>query len=156
MNVQLSNGGRHQSAWAGKENNDCTVIALANALGVSYDKAHEFMTLAGREVGKGSSVMRGLKQAYEHGYCMYGLIKLDKAPRRYPTFPGSSTTYLRHQGPTVRQFVHLHPIGHWVLAVKGHALAVVEGAVRNSYRMNGGVIVVAAWWVRPNNVYERR
>lgn len=40
----------------GETNSDCSVVAISDALGVSYSEAHAAMKIAGRERGEGASL----------------------------------------------------------------------------------------------------
>ena len=52
-----------------KEDNDCTVIALAITAGVSYGKAHETLRRLGRRRGRGVNFRRVMQKAYAEFGC---------------------------------------------------------------------------------------
>lgn len=89
--------------------NDCGVRALANALGVSYDEAFDALAAAGR---------KPRRYTYrEH------LEAAAKALGRKLQFNDSMA------GVTVRRLPKELPGGRWIVLVRGHLLAVVDGEV---------------------------
>lgn len=86
---------------------DCSVQALANALGIPYEESHKIYKDAGRKD------MHGAKAAvWSSVWRRYGQI----------IFTGNAP-------PTIAQFVRANPTGSFLVGVNGHALAVVDGVV---------------------------
>lgn len=91
------------------ETNDCTVVSLAYALGITYPEAHEAMRRAGREHRRAAwmhPAVEGLEP---------GVATPVKLPYEYSI--------------TLAEFVSAHPRGRFLLGVTEHALVVVDGRI---------------------------
>ena len=98
-----------------REENDCTVKAIAAACEVSYGKAHRTLAKLGRQRGRGAT-MAQLNQAISiatDGACANGWVA--------DTFKHESV------GLTLNRFRKAHPTGSFIICSRGHAMAVVEG-----------------------------
>ena len=94
-----------------KEDRDCTVKALAIALGTSYERAHRHLELhCNRRRG------RGIKSS----------LVLPKSLRNTPYKIGP---YSSSNKVSLSTFCKNHPKGRFYVAVSGHAIAVVDGVV---------------------------
>ncbi len=92
------------------DKNDCSVRALAVALGVSYYAASAVFSAAGRGLTKGTSFETSAK-VYEE---WLGMVRI-KEP----------------EGWAIAEFIRLAPKGAFVLHRRGHAFAVVEGVLHD-------------------------
>lgn len=109
---------------SGKEQNDCSVRALANCEGIAYEEAHKHMQLHGRKHAKGIK-LQAMHDAYANlGYKskVYGCTS---AARYASNLIGA----IREDGMTVGKFLRQHPNGSFVLCYKGHAFAVKDGEI---------------------------
>lgn len=93
------------------ENNDCTVIAVAATTGVPYETAHAALAIQGRSHGKG---------AYDHQY-------LDAV--RSLGFRVTRVDDDRIK--TVKTIGRVLPRGSYIVQVRRHALALVDGKVHD-------------------------
>ena len=94
-----------------KENNDCTVKALAIALNTSYAKAHTHLKrFCGRPDRK-------------------GIVSRDVLPQSFKNTKYRVGPYTRRNKVTLKKFCELHPQGRYYVSVRGHAIAVVDGVV---------------------------
>jgi hypothetical protein len=114
------------------ERNDCTVRAIQNVLGIPYDDARLILKNAGRK--------------RYHGFKIR--ILLDK-PDRFPGYRIKFTDayqvkqvpvevdgecYSRFAPmpiPTLGRFIHDHPTGRYVVRIKAHCVAVVDGVMHD-------------------------
>jgi hypothetical protein len=141
-----SDAGR--SATHQTETNDCTVVAMAHAAGITYAEAHCWAKGAGRK-------NRGGMRNYEiacmmRRYEASGAAKIQVVPFEPPTRPSivKTATYSplngmwsrfrrpRRTGTTVAQFIRTLPKkGRFYVACTSHAFAVVGGVLMdNNYR----------------------
>lgn len=100
------------------ESKDCAVRAVSIACDIPYHEAHERFSKAGRKPNKGVDI---------------DLLEkvMERKPMQYCI--------------TLSRFVALNPTGRFVVIKRGHAFAVVNGAVHDSGRL-GGNTKVYAWW----------
>lgn len=95
-----------------KENNDCTVKAIAIALDIPYAKAWHVTRKAGREFRKGMN-MAQIHRAFH---------LLDKEIVRL-TFQGDSV-----------QFMEQHPKGAFIFEIEGHIMTYKDGVLHDDTR----------------------
>ena len=101
---------------------DCTVSALANVAGITYELAEAIAADAGRVSSrrfKSSTLIDAAKEA------------------------GFAFRKLRFGGKTLARFIRLHPEGRFYVRKRGHALAVVDGVPSDSTPT--GCILLDAW-----------
>jgi len=107
------------------EANDCTVRALANAYGMPYKLAHKIMAKQGRKPTKGlrpiethlALTRMGFKLEGVHGTTLkarYLAKTLDCQPKA---------------GITLASLLNSIGLGRYVVTIRGHALAIVDGQV---------------------------
>lgn len=118
-----SDGGRESAGFA-QEFNDCVVRALSIAYCAPYAEIHEELRKLGRKTGKGFSTA-------------FAMCK-----RSFVWHKSQSELHM-----TVGRFLREHPVGHYVITVKGHAMGVVDGVIHDKgmYRPNRHVL--NAWKV---------
>jgi len=96
------------------ENNDCTVKAVAIACQVPYEEAHEYLRSIGRKWGRGHRW-----QINGHGYAE----RLDKL--------GIEGEEIEVKSKTVKTLARELTKGNYMVKVKGHVLAIVDGKVED-------------------------
>lgn len=87
----------------------CVVVAYANIMNINYREANMHVT-------------RHAHREFRTGVEPYNIDKLFKQNRSY-----------NMQGKTLREFVIENPSGKHFVGIAGHALAVVDGIVRDFY-----------------------
>ena len=100
-----------------RETNDCTVRAFAAALDTDYGKAHRLCRESGRKNRRGHWTQAIAK--YVNTAWKAGIREVKLAPR-----------------PTLREFITAHPKGRYVVTVRGHALAVINGVASDKTRQS--------------------
>ena len=96
-------------ATASGDRNDCSVRSLATAACLPYDDAHAAFAKHGRKSGRKtptSVTAKVVKDFFPHAQSVKG-------------------------GITLNRFVAAYPVGHFVVHVRGHALAVCDGVVHD-------------------------
>jgi len=109
-----------------RESNDCAVRALASAAALSYKRAHALLSAAGRRE-KGYSTISTVATAYKAagGRCVavYGKTRTASIWRSlYSKAP-------LQKGITVGRLLRQLTKGKYVIVVREHAFAVVDGTV---------------------------
>ena len=102
-----TDGGR--AAASIQDRNDCTVRALAIASGIPYAAAHALLKAHGRKQGKGVLTAVVIDAFKDH---------LGDYVRTSP---------FMSERPTVASFLRDQPKGTFVVAVRGHVFAVIDG-----------------------------
>lgn len=119
-----------------KENNDCVVRAFMCALNISYYQAHTWVkNELKRQDGKGT-------YTYAYAKNILGKTKNGKKIRFIGAHPSqnmkhavgsdkvlANPKYKKKTGYTLKSFMEDNPVGNYVLIVKGHAVAVVNGVL---------------------------
>lgn len=134
------------------EKNDCAVRAIANACDVSYAQAHKYCKdTFGREKGKGTQLFttllkmntemvfdevgqldlfrNGIKREVKH----IGDMPKHGGELANPKYKHKKVAY------TVKEFARQFNKGNFILAVKGHALAIKDGVIydNKNYQTDG-------------------
>jgi hypothetical protein len=124
------------SDLAKKETNDCVVRAFMCALNVSYDQAHAWV--------KKELKRQDCKGTYTYAYAknILGKVKNGKKISFIGAHPSrnmkhavgsnkvlNNPKYKKQTGYTLKSFMEDNPVGSFVLIVKGHAVAVVNGVL---------------------------
>jgi hypothetical protein len=133
------------------ENNDCVVRAVQHAFGVDYVDAHHFCELKlMRESGEGvytSIYLPKVKQAFGLKIKPLGK-KSDYGNYRHLTRPQKSKVErwsnakqkwvmkreVKQVQYKVKEFVKAHSEGKYIVCVKGHAMALVNGEIIGNWR----------------------
>lgn len=102
-------------AAAYDETNDCTVKAIALACDVSYGKAHRLLAKMGRKKGRGVTMAVIAKALNQLGY------------------PVDIHGMLNHSAVdlTIKRFAREYSEGRYIVCTKAHAIAVVEGELKD-------------------------
>lgn len=153
MKKIISDGGRKQAGFTHEES-DCTVRTLAHIANLSYPEAHEIMKEAGRKDGECSSVYNGLVEAQNLGKLRFHRVEVEERERiinAAPGFVGCTGKPLlakRMMPINITQFVRQHSRGRYVVRIKQHVFALIDGVMYDAYKQHGGALVQAAWEVR--------
>ena len=98
-----------------REKNDCVVKALAIASGKSYEEAHEILKKHGRKNRRGTQRYTSLKAIRE--------VNPSADFERIKKPNGSQYTF--------RTISEAFPKGNYILYVRGHAAAMVDGVIED-------------------------
>ena len=110
MNHIFTDGGRSAAGFS-EEKNDCVVRSYAIATGLEYKEAYRLLEIWGRKQNTG--VM---------------LIHFIASEKNF--FPHIFTDCKR-KNLTVGRFIKENPNGKYIVAIKGHAFAVIDGIVHD-------------------------
>jgi hypothetical protein len=145
-----SDAGRTQGGFA-DEKKDCTVRALVNAGNLSYEQAHKIMAEEGREYGGFGRVFAGILNAHKKNLLDFKHVELrvyQKKFNRHPGFVGrdnKAIMWYRWTGPTIKQFISEHSKGRYIVTIKRHAFAIIDGAIHDLFKQHAGATVLSAW-----------
>lgn len=114
------------------ERRDCSVRALAIALGIPYREAHESFRIAGRRHGEGTPLVISAWVHKRHGM-----------------------ETMRPFRPTLAQFLRENPKGRFVVHRRGHAFAIIDGVVHDWERGTGARSRIQNAWRVPTNGLAR-
>ena len=122
MKVDSTSYGAIRPGW---DKNDCSIRAMSCATGCSYEQASVLYSAAGRTLKKGTEVFI-TAQVCEQWLKMYEVSA----------------------GMQLAMFIVMHPKGRFILHVRGHALALVDGVVHDwKDKTKPSANVVKAWRV---------
>lgn len=114
MNHIFTDGGRSAAGFS-EEKNDCVVRAYAITTGLDYKEAYRLLEIWGRKQNTG--VM---------------LIQFIASERNF--FPHTFTD-CKKKTLTVGRFVKENTTGKFIIAIKGHAFALIDGIVHDAFRI---------------------
>ena len=141
-----------ESMLSDREENDCVVRAVTHAFGVDYIKAHHFCELKLHRVsGYGTYTHRYLpkvKQAFGCKIKQLGKRGKYNSDYRYLTRDQKSkvekwsnakqkwvmkreTVQVEYK---VNEFVKAHGEGNYIVTVKGHAFALIDGVIKGNWQ----------------------
>ena len=126
MRFQLNDGGKNSSKHL-DERNDCTVRAVAIAFDIDYNLAH--------------STLKKLGRIDKKCFSLHALLKEEK-------FKGKKIERITAaRRMTVKTFLDQHttPNGIYVVRINGHAFAVKEQAVHDTWKFSEKCIVKTAY-----------
>lgn len=125
------------------ESNDCTVRALANAADIPYEVAHRTLKKHGRKDRKGAT-FKTLHNAYEESGFRLTKICGDGKRARFAIRNVDNTPWA--EGITFGKLLEQLPqSGEYIINVTGHAVAVVNGKVIDTFNNNARKRVVAVY-----------
>lgn len=110
---------------AADEANDCTVRALANAYGMPYRLAHKIMAKQGRKPKAGLHPLENHKALTRMGFSLQGIHGATKKAR----FLAKALDCQPKAGITLASLLNSIGLGRYVVTIRGHALAIVDGKV---------------------------
>ena len=131
MNIKTqykeSDGGRTASGF-GYEHNDCVVRALAHAYEIPYAEAHAKMKALGRKDRKPTYYMR---DKINEGFKFKLHINFDNKKKI-----------------TLKTFLKKNYKGNYLIRIRGHALAINDGVLVDSYLPRLGSHILDIWYVK--------
>lgn len=107
------------------EENDCTVRALANAYGMPYKLAHRIMAKQGRKPKAGLHPTETHAALIRLGFELEGVYGTTKKAR----FLAKLLSRQPKAGTTLGTLLSRIGLGRYVVTIRGHALAIVDGEV---------------------------
>ena len=123
-----------------KDKNDCAIRALANVSALSYPEAHAKMTQLGRRKNRGTP-WAALHTAYTEA----GAKEVAYYGSKMVRFSAKHKVKHFDKGFTLKTFVSKKPVGRYIVLVKGHALAVCNGSVIDTFASRAGKRVIAVY-----------
>ena len=132
---------RGATSETGNETKDCTVRALANATEMPYEKAHALLKKHGRKDRKGA-YFPTMKAAYEEaGFALYGVYGTTCAAR----YTARITKREAETGTTLAKLLPKLGMGEYIVNTTGHAVAVVNGKIIDTFDNPAGKRVIAVF-----------
>lgn len=128
------------------ESKDCTVRALANALELPYDEVHAEMKAAGRKNNEGAYNHQFTPVYMKHGFkpvCVFGTTNGAMWSLKYLKQNGIET--IHKAGITIGRLLPYLAEGRYIVEVKGHVFAVVDGEVIDGVCCKTGASVECIW-----------
>ena len=136
-------------------NNDCMIASLSVALDVPYEAAHQHAVDHGFNPKTGCHFWRLVALNFKQPIVnvlgrvlvsVYGKKTLcARIPKGYDGKPIVIESQVK--APTLGQFVADHPVGRFIIGVRGHALALVDGTVLDTASTGALYRVDEAWEV---------
>ncbi len=127
--------------FAGKERNDCTVRSLASASGMHYDKAHELLKKHGRKNGCGAFFSTMLKAYGEADFVLESVHGTTGAARHASYIANRQLS----EGITLAKILPKLAFGEYIVNTTGHAVAIVNGRIIDTFDNPAGKRVVAVF-----------
>lgn len=132
---------RGATSETGTEARDCTVRALANAAEMPYEKAHALLKKHGRKDRRGA-YFTTMKPAYEEaGFVLYGVYGTTTAAR----YTARITKMQASEGTTLGKLLPKLGLGEYIVNTTGHAVAVVNGKIIDTFDNPAGKRVIAVF-----------
>lgn len=125
----------------GLEKNDCTVRALANAGGIDYADAHILLKKHGRKNHCGAKFGTMHKAYTEAGFALDSVHGTGGQSRYVARF----TKREAEKGITLGKLLPKLSFGEYIVNVNGHALAVVNGRIIDTFDNSAAKRVVAVF-----------
>ena len=118
------------------ESSDCTVRSMTNSSGIEYDLVHAVLKKHGRKENKGVRYDVILPSMNELGFEFVGVFGktraakfgLEYAAKYYDIVEGSQNNPI-----TLGNLVKSLPFGKFVVIIKGHAVALVNGKLIDTF-----------------------
>jgi len=140
MRIPFAKGGATAEQFGIKDSRDCAVRALANVSSFSYPEVHKLMEEAGRKRN------RGTPWATLHSVYM-------ATGAKEATYYGNNTAIkacnfnAKHYNKslTLKSFINQNSTGKYIVIVRGHALAVCDGAVIDLFANKAGKRLLCAY-----------
>ena len=129
--------GYDNSPIAKSETNDCVVRAIASAFDLEYDRAHKFVAgTFGRKPRQGTFGFGvGMNKIAEERTrigrkCIKPMgVKIEYSSFRSLSYDVKVKGVKTSRQMTVGTFISKHPLGTYVVTVKGHAFTIKDGVV---------------------------
>jgi len=123
-----------------KDKNDCAIRALANVSTMTYPEAHARMTQLGRRKNRGTPWI-----ALHTAYTEAGAKDVTYFGSKMVRFSTKHNVKHFKQSFTLKTFVSKRPKGRHIVLIRGHALAVCNGAVIDTFASRAGKRVMAVY-----------
>jgi hypothetical protein len=127
------------AVFAGKEKNDCTVRSLASAASIHYDNAHALLKKHGRKDRHGAYFGTMLKAYTEAGFVLDSVHGTTGAARHAAHIAQRQA----QDGVTLAKILPKLAFGEYIVNTTGHAVAVVNGKIIDTFDNPAGKRVVA-------------
>lgn len=111
-----------------REQNDCTVRAVATAFGLDYDDAYDALAEGGRKCSRGFNLSKWL--------AVQGIASVQRLS--FPAVKGR-----RRMNPAT--FCSQYPVGNYICRVAKHVFAVVDGVVHDDQEQRPDRCIYLAW-----------
>ena len=128
--------GAKESSLAKSENNDCVVRAIASAAEMDYDSAHQFVKETfNRKNGKGTfGLGTGMNLLSKNGKQINGKnVQIISEEHNTMLYYVVVKGVKKLRATTTATFIKKHPIGSYVVVVKGHAFTIKDGVVIGNF-----------------------
>lgn len=129
-----------------QESKDCVIRAITNATGVSYDAVHSFLAASGRKHGKGTNVESMVAACKHFGLTFVGTFGKTSSARSCAYFGNRQYKYLhvtRNESITLGKLIASLPFGRFVVVIRGHAVAMIDGKLIDTHHNPKQAQVVA-------------
>ena len=128
--------GAKDSSLAKSEHNDCVVKAIASAAEMDYDSAHQFVKETfNRKNGKGTfGLGTGMNLLSKNGKQINGKnVQIISEEHNTMLYYVVVKGVKKLRATTTATFIKKHPIGSYVVVVKGHAFTIKDGVVIGNF-----------------------
>ena len=144
IRYQGSDGGRDKVYP--NEKNDCTVRTIVHACQVPYKEAHQFMARYSGRQNRHSANLHTTVCRLESAVKVLLLGPALTNGQHCMDFSHPvGYQFHRRQHPTLNQFVKDHPQGRYIVTTHGHALAIIDGIVHDTFRPKIKAKVLTVW-----------
>ena len=130
-----------RGATSAGETRDCTVRALSNASGLHYDDAHKILKKHGRKDRCGAFFSTMLKAYNEAGFVLNSVHGTTGAARHAARISARQA----EDGVTLAKILPKLSFGEYIVNTTGHAVAVVNGKIIDTFDNPAGKRVVAVF-----------
>jgi hypothetical protein len=130
-----------RGATSAGETRDCTVRALSNATGMHYDKAHAILHKYGRKNRRGAYFSTMFRAYSEAGFILDSVHGTTTAAKHAGRISGRKAS----EGITLAKMLPKLAFGEYIVNTTGHAVAVVNGKIIDTYDNPAGKRVVAVF-----------
>ena len=132
-------------AYREDEQDDCLVRAVSNVAGKSYDEVHNVCAMHGRKDRKGSSldVVRSVLNAYK----FKGLVIGKTVTSKYMAWLCPEFDYDPSVSKTLNSVTKELKAGKYLLLIKSHATALINGGIVDTFDNSAGKHVYAIFWL---------
>ena len=130
-----------RGATSDGETRDCTVRALSNAAGIHYDNAHALLKKHGRKDRCGAFFATMLKAYTEAGFVLDAVHGTTGAARCAARIAKRQA----EDGITLAKLLPKLAFGEYIVNTTGHAVAVVNGKIIDTFDNPAGKRVVAVF-----------
>ena len=140
MRKVITDGGKKASGFS-QESKDCTVRALSICCAVSYEEAHAALASEGRRTARPctTSVLLRAVNKFKHAEPL-------TVPRELKNIYLPDGFYVqRWLGCNIKTFVQNLGPGRYLISIKKHVFAVIDGVIYDSFKQHAGARVQGAW-----------